>query len=197
MPAGGGLGRFRRVALRALGHLRSLSALNLTIADPSLVVLIGPSGSGKSTFAVKHFRPTEVVSSDHSRALVSDDENNQAATPAAFRVVHAIARERLRLRRLTVIDATNVRPESRNPLVAIARRRGVPAVAIVFSLPEQLCVDRNGKRSHRSLPADVIHRQYEQMRRSLPGLQDEGFDRISVLETADAVDQATIDVSVT
>ncbi len=37
----------------------------------SLVVLIGPSGSGKSTFARKHFLPSEMLSSDSCRALVS------------------------------------------------------------------------------------------------------------------------------
>jgi hypothetical protein len=41
----------------------------------SIVVLIGPSGSGKSTFARKHFLPTEVISSDACRALISHDEN--------------------------------------------------------------------------------------------------------------------------
>ena len=49
----------------------------LTIPELSLVVLVGPSGCGKSTFARKHFKPTEVISSDFCRGLVSDDENNQ------------------------------------------------------------------------------------------------------------------------
>ena len=57
----------------------------LSIPDFSLVVLIGPSGSGKSTFARRCFRPTEVVSSDACRALVADDETDQAATPARLR----------------------------------------------------------------------------------------------------------------
>lgn len=41
--------------------------MKLTIPDLSFVVLIGMSGSGKSTFARKHFKPTEVLSSDASR----------------------------------------------------------------------------------------------------------------------------------
>src|SRR5256714_13853684 len=96
------------------------NGVELVVPDPSLVVLIGPSGSGKSTFAARQFRATEIISSDHARALVSDDENDQAATPAAFRIVHAIARERLRAHRFAVVDATNVRPESRKPFVALA-----------------------------------------------------------------------------
>src|SRR5438874_13508840 len=96
--------------------------MNISIPNLSLGVLIGPSGSGKSTFARKHFRPTEVLSSDACRALVSDDENNQAVTNEAFALLHFIAAQRLALGRLTVIDATNVQPETRKPLVELARK---------------------------------------------------------------------------
>ena len=53
-------------------------AMQIQIPELCLVVLIGPSGCGKSTFARKHFKPTEVLSSDFCRGLVSDDENNYA-----------------------------------------------------------------------------------------------------------------------
>src|ERR1700675_1927705 len=96
--------------------------MQIKIPNLSLVVLVGPSGSGKSTFAKKHFLPTEVLSSDTCRGLVSDEENNQAATKDAFELLHFIASKRLALGRLTVIDATNVQPESRKPLVALARK---------------------------------------------------------------------------
>ena len=43
--------------------------MTFTIPELSLVVLIGPSGCGKSTFARKHFKATEVMSSDGFRAL--------------------------------------------------------------------------------------------------------------------------------
>jgi hypothetical protein len=39
--------------------------------------LVGPTGCGKSTFARQHFKPTEVLSSDCCRGLVSDDENGR------------------------------------------------------------------------------------------------------------------------
>ncbi len=81
----------------------------LTIPELSFVVLIGASGSGKSTFARKHFKPTEVLSSDFCRELVSDDENDQTATKEAFDILHFIAAKRLAAGRLTVADATNVR----------------------------------------------------------------------------------------
>src|SRR6516162_3676511 len=95
--------------------------MNYTIPELSFVVLVGVSGSGKSTFARKHFKATEILSSDYCRGLVSDDENAQAATKDAFEVLHFIARKRLAAGRLTVVDATNVQPEARKPLVALAR----------------------------------------------------------------------------
>ena len=61
--------------------------MNINIPKLSLVVLIGPSGSGKSTFARKHFRSTEILSSDFCRGMVGDDENDQAVTKDAFEVL--------------------------------------------------------------------------------------------------------------
>ncbi len=58
--------------------------MRIFIPNLSLVILIGPSGFGKTTFARKHFLPTEVLSSDACRGMVSDDENNQAVTNEAF-----------------------------------------------------------------------------------------------------------------
>ena len=87
--------------------------MKITLPKLSLVVLVGPNGSGKSTFARRHFLPTEILSSDACRAMVSDDENNQAVTPEAFMRLHLVAAQRLALERLTVIDATNVQPEAR------------------------------------------------------------------------------------
>src|ERR1044071_1273532 len=50
----------------------------IEIPELALVALIGASGSGKSTLARRHFLPTEVLSSDFFRGLVSDDENDEA-----------------------------------------------------------------------------------------------------------------------
>lgn len=69
--------------------------MTIRIPELCLVTLVGASGSGKSTFAAKHFQPTEVLSSDWCRGLVSDDENDLAATGDAFDVLHYIARKRL------------------------------------------------------------------------------------------------------
>ena len=71
--------------------------MTISIPNLSLVVLIGPSGSGKSTFARKHFLPTEVLSSDACRGMVSDDENNQAVTQRSLRTPALHRRQRLAL----------------------------------------------------------------------------------------------------
>src|SRR5437667_3968328 len=120
--------------------------MNITIPELSLVALIGISGSGKSTFARQHFKPTEIISSDFCRGLVADDENDQAATKDAFDVLHYIAGKRLAAGRLTVIDATNVQPEARKQLVALAREHDVLPVAIDLDPPERVCLERNAQR---------------------------------------------------
>ncbi|HKD94863.1 MAG TPA: polynucleotide kinase-phosphatase [Gaiellaceae bacterium] len=164
----------------------------LEIPELSLVVLVGSSGSGKSTFARNHFLPTEVVSSDFCRGLVSDDENNQDATNDAFDLLHYIAGKRLERGRLTVVDATNVQVGARKPLVALARRYHVLPVAIVFDLPERLCQERNEGRPDRDFGPHVIRNQQRQLRRGLRSLKREGFRQIHVLDSPEAVDGATI-----
>ena len=167
--------------------------MKISIPNLSLVVLIGPSGSGKSTFARKHFLPTEILSSDACRGMVSDDENNQAATKEAFEVLHFIAAKRLALGRLTVIDATNVQTEARKPLVALARQYHCLPVAIVLNLPEKLCQERNRLRQERAFGPHVVRQQVAHLRRSLRGLGREGFSHVFVLENPEEVDAATVE----
>lgn len=154
--------------------------MKITIPELSLVLLIGPSGSGKSTFARTHFKPTEVLSSDFCRGLVADNENDQTVTGEAFEILHFIARKRLALGRLTVIDATNVQPESRKSLVELAREFHVLPVALVFNFSEKLCQERNRNRPDRDFGPHVIRNQSQQLRRSLRGLEREGFRHVHV-----------------
>jgi protein phosphatase len=167
--------------------------MHLTIPALSLVVLIGPSGAGKSTFAQRQFRPTEVLSSDACRALVADAETDQYATPEAFEVLHFIAAKRLAAGRLTVIDATNVQPEARRPLLALAREYHCLAVAIVFDLPADICQAQNYRRPDRDFGLAVIPRQIQQMHRSLRSLKREGFRYLYTLSSPEEVASATLE----
>ncbi|MEU5435134.1 polynucleotide kinase-phosphatase [Streptomyces sp. NPDC020719] len=165
----------------------------LAVPDLSLVVLIGATGSGKSTFARRHFKPTEVLSSDFCRGLVADDENDQSASGDAFDVLHYIAGKRLAAGRLTVVDATSVQVESRRQLVRLAREHDVLPIAIVLDLPEEVCAARNAARPDRAgMPRQVIARHRRELRRSLRGLEREGFRKVHVLRTEAEVDRAEI-----
>src|SRR5262249_31980121 len=145
------------------------------------------------TFARKHFLPTEVLSSDACRAMVSDEENNQAVTNDAFEVLHFITAKRLALGRLTVIDATNVQQEARRPLVALARQYHCLPVAIVLNLPEKVCHERNRLPDERNFGPHVVRQQHSQMRRTLRGLAKEGFRHIFVLESPEEVEAAMVE----
>jgi protein phosphatase len=166
--------------------------VKITVPELSLVVLIGASGSGKSTFARRHFKPTEVLSSDFCRGLVSDDENDQAATKDAFDVLHYVAAKRLAAGRLTVVDATNVQTEARKPLIALARQYHCLPVAIVLDLPERLCHDRNQARPDRSFGPHVVRNHTRSLRQSLRGLEREGFRHVFVLDSLEKVEAATV-----
>ncbi|MGB2682413.1 MAG: polynucleotide kinase-phosphatase, partial [Candidatus Competibacter sp.] len=166
--------------------------MKLTIPELSLVVLIGVSGAGKSTFARRCFRPTEILSSDYCRGLVSDDENDQAATADAFEVLHFIAAKRLAAGRLTVIDATNVQPDARKPLVALARQYHCLPVALVLDPPESLCHERNRARADRDFGPNVIRNQHSQLKRSLRHLEREGFRHVHVLSEPADIAAATV-----
>ncbi|MFJ7777864.1 polynucleotide kinase-phosphatase [Streptomyces yangpuensis] len=165
----------------------------LPVTDLSLVVLIGATGSGKSTFARKHFKPTEVISSDYCRGLVRDDENDQSASRDAFDVLHYIAGKRLAAGRLTVVDATSVQPDARRQLVALAREHDVLPIAIVLDMPEQVCAERNAARPDRAgLPRAVIQRHRRDLRRSLRGLEREGFRKVHVLRSVEEAEAAEV-----
>ncbi|MGY1856022.1 polynucleotide kinase-phosphatase [Modestobacter sp. SYSU DS0290] len=164
----------------------------LAVPELALVVLIGASGSGKSTFARAHFRPTQVLSSDVCRGLVADDEDDQAATPDAFAVLHFIAATRLRAGRLTVVDATNVKREDRASLVQLARDHDVLPVAIVLDLPEGVCQERNAARTDRDLDPGVVRRQRAELRRGLRGLSREGFRKVHRLGSVADVESAVV-----
>lgn len=167
----------------------------LVVPGHALILLIGPPGSGKSTFAARHFRPTEILSSDAFRAMVADDEDDQRATPAAFDLLHRAAGHRLTRARLTVIDATNLKPADRRDLLGIARALDRPAVALLFALPEAVAQERNRARSERVVDPAVVARGTA-LARALGDrparLLEEGFRAVHVLRDPAAIDRLRI-----
>jgi protein phosphatase len=164
----------------------------LEVPALSLVLLIGASSSGKSTFAARHFRPTEVVSSDRMRGWVDDDEASQDASADAFAVMHQLVDVRLKRGHLTVVDATNLDPAHRATLLALARGRHALTVAIVLDVPEAELAERHRARTDRAFPVQVLRGQVAALKRGLRGVRDEGFHRTFVLRGALEIDAAAI-----
>jgi protein phosphatase len=168
--------------------------VRIEVPDPSLVVLVGPAGAGKTTFAMRHFAPDEVLSSDAFRALVAGDEAEQAASGAAFAALHRSLASRLASRRLTVVDATNVSHRARHALLVRARRAEAPAIAIVFDLGIDLVMARNAARPGRVVDGAVVRRQHAALADLLAigDLAAEGFAAVHRLAGGQAVEAATI-----
>ncbi|WP_051275920.1 AAA family ATPase [Desulfovirgula thermocuniculi] len=159
-------------------------SLVLRVPKTSLVVLCGPAGCGKSTFASRWFKETQIVSSDRCRALVSDSEENQAATPQAFRVFHCLIEQRLTLGRLTVADSTALVPRARRDLLRQARRHDFQAVLVVFNFPEELCQKYNASRQ-RVVDPGVVSRHHRLLQQALQTVYREGFDLVYVITPED------------
>jgi protein phosphatase len=157
------------------------NAMPLNIPDFCIVALVGVSGSGKSTFARRHFLPTEILSSDAFRGMVSDDENDQTATRDAFDALYTLAAIRLRRRKLVVVDATNVQAEARKQLLDLAAQHDCFAIALILDVPERVCQERNRERPDRQFGPHVVINQSRQLRQSLRNLKREGFRSVTIL----------------
>jgi protein phosphatase len=153
----------------------------IVIPRNTLIVLCGPAGSGKSTWAARHFSPTQIVSSDRCREIVSDNRANQKATPQAFQLMSFIIRQRLMLGRLTVADATSVKRQDRKQFLKLARAFNFHAALVVFNIPLDVCLARNSKRD-RVVPRQAVNLQHALLESTLSTIGLEGFDLTFVLD---------------
>lgn len=166
--------------------------VEINIPDFALVVLIGASGAGKSTFAARWFAPTEIVSSDRCRAMISDDQDDQTVSADAFAIARHLVDKRLKHRRLTVVDATNTTPAERQPWIEIARRWHAMPVAILLDPGLDLCIARNAARPERGIGPDVPRRMAAALQRTRHKLPQEGFRQHHALESVAAIDAAAL-----
>ncbi|MCB9396208.1 MAG: polynucleotide kinase-phosphatase [Acidobacteria bacterium] len=165
----------------------------LEVPELALILLVGSSGSGKSTFAAQHFLPSEVVSSDRCRLWVNDDENDQSSTQDAFALLHTLVQLRLKRGRLTVVDATNLRQEDRQALVAIARAAHVLPVAIVFNIDEAICWERNQNREDRPFGRGVLKSHRHLMRQTVRSIRKkEGFTRVYFFDSPESLEPVQV-----
>jgi predicted kinase len=167
----------------------------IAIPDPSLVLLIGAAGSGKSTLATRLFDADEVLASDAYRARISGDAADQRVTRAAFEQLHRALDARLRLGRLTVLDATNLERSARRAGIVRAQAAGMPVVAIVLDLPAEVVLARNAARTERVVDRAVVGRHLAAVRSTVDGghLTVEGYDAIVMLGSPEAVDALRIE----
>ncbi len=157
---------------------------SVRLLRPSVVVLCGPAACGKSTFAKRHFRPTQVISSDWARAHVCDDERDQRFNAQAFELVHFLVEQRLTANRLCVVDSTALTAPARKELLDLAKKHQVPTTLILFNVPLETCIERDEKRE-RSVGRAIIERQYRAFEQTDATIGQEGFDHVVELQDGD------------
>lgn len=156
----------------------------ITIPHRTLLVLCGPAGSGKSTFAAHRFAATTIVSSDHCRAMICDDENNQKVNRDTFELFHLIIQKRLLLGRFTVADSTALQQDARRKLRDLSRHFGYFGCLLIFNIPPEICLERN-KNRHRLVDEHVIPYHAGLLQRAILDTPHEGWEQIHILGEQD------------
>jgi len=158
--------------------------IKITVPRRTLLVLCGPAGSGKSTFAAQRFTPTNIVSSDHCRAMICDDENNQQVNRDTFDLFYYIIQKRMYLGRFTVADSTALRSDTRRRLRAQSRHSGYYGCLLIFNTPPEICLARNRLRS-RSVEEQVIPYHAGLLQQTLIDAPTEDWEQVHVLSVDD------------
>ena len=163
--------------------------MKITVPELSLVLLVGPSGCGKSTFARQHFKPTEVLSSDYCRGSGIGRRKRPNLNEGSFR-----SSPFHRPKTTGCGAADRHRRNERAAGLAEAARCSWHAssmccpIAIVFDFPEKVCQERNRTRPNRDFGPHVVRNQAQQLRRSLRGLEREGFRGVHVFKSPEELE---------
>jgi alkanesulfonate monooxygenase SsuD/methylene tetrahydromethanopterin reductase-like flavin-dependent oxidoreductase (luciferase family)/predicted kinase len=147
------------------------------LPDPALIVLVGASGSGKSAWAAARYRPEEVVSSDQLRGVVGSGEHDLDASVDAFALLDQIVAARLKRGLTTVVDTLGLDSARRRTQLDLARRAGLPGVAVLFDTDPTVCRRRNAERD-RGVPAAVLDGQLRRIPAVAREVAAEGWDLV-------------------
>ncbi len=164
----------------------------VNLPSPCVVLLVGPGASGKSTWAATHFPADVVVSSDRLRALVGAGEDDITASADAFALLDTVVAQRIGRGLTTVIDTLGLDAGKRAAWVALARRHGLPVVAVAFDVPAAECRARNRQRAKR-IPADVLTGQLRAWPAVRGQLAAEGYDQVLAPRAVRVVPEAFVD----
>lgn len=167
-----------------------------------IVLLVGPSNTGKTTLLNQLIQedqilPSEVVSSDQFRVLVSDiefiswngrpkDESDalfyeyQQISGAAFDAMDDVISKRCKLNKLTFIDATHLREDEHDKYLQMGKKYHVPVIAIVLNISETELLRRD---MDRDFPRgrNRIKQQYQHFKNSLRFIKKKPYRRVYLL----------------
>ena len=131
-----------------------------------------------------------MVSSDQLRGVVGSGEHDLDASADAFAVLDQIVAARLRRGLTTVVDTLGFDAERRVRQLDLARRAGLPAVAVVFRTDPAQCRRRNRLRSQ-PVPASVLDNQLRRMPDLAGQLAAEGWTVIEAARGSDPSSRRT------
>lgn len=160
----------------------------LVFPTGSLVVMAGAPGAGKSYHARRWTQQPqfEVVSSDHYRAVVCNDEAEQSVSRQAFQLVNLILDMRLDYGVSTVVDSTALTPRARRDLLAVAERHGRPCHLVLLLADQAECERNQEQRGYRPIPEFVNRRMHANLEATRQAVLTEGFDSVHMLDREQA-----------
>ena len=175
-------------------HLKRIDDGPVYLPQRTLLVLCGIPGSGKSTFAnsfiaQQGLQPTNIVSSDYCRALISDDETNQQVSRDAFDLLHYIIYKRMLLGRFIIADSTALLSSARHRLFEQAVSYQYATCLLIFTVNPAICVQRDRARQ-RIVGEAIIHNLQQLLEQALRDIPKEQWQQVYRVE--DGISPSTL-----